>query len=102
MQKIKTLSIITLISICSILSVYRLNVVHKDEIAWDVLGYYLYLPATFIHHDPMLNDIAWLKQLNNEKHLAGTLYMVSENKKREPMYFFFMGMALFYLPFFFI
>jgi hypothetical protein len=50
----------------------------------------------------MLNDIAWLKQLNNEKHLAGTLYMVSENKKREPMYFFLMGMALFYLPFFFI
>ncbi len=102
MKKIKTLSIITLISICSILSVYRINVVHKDEIAWDVLGYYLYLPATFIHHDPMLKDITWLKQVNDEKHLAGTLYMVSQNKAGEPMYFFLMGMALFYLPFFFL
>lgn len=102
MKKIKSLTLVTLVLISSILSIYRLSVVHKDEIAWDILGYYIYLPATFIHHDPMLKDISWLKQVNEEKHLAGTLYMVSQNKAGEPMYFFLMGMALFYLPFFFL
>jgi hypothetical protein len=95
------LSLITLIAACSFISIYRINNVREKEIAWDVLGYYLYLPATFIHHDPLLNDISWLKQINAEKKLAGTLYMVSQNKKGETLYFFLMGMSLFYLPFFF-
>ena len=96
----KKLSLVALIISCGILSIYRISHVNENEISWDVLGYYLYLPATFVHHDPMLNDISWLKQVNSEKNLAGTLYMVSENKKGQPMYFFLMGMALFYLPFF--
>ncbi len=101
MSKFNKFSLVTLIAICSILSIYRINIVKENEISWDVLGYYIYLPATFIHHDPMLNDISWLKQVNSEKKLAGSLYMVSQNKQGEPMYFFLMGMALFYLPFFF-
>jgi hypothetical protein len=101
MRIFKKLTLVTLIVTCSIITIYRINIVRENEISWDVLGYYLYLPATFIHHDPMLNDISWLKQVNSEKKLTGTLYMVSQNKKGEPMYFFLMGMALFYLPFFF-
>jgi len=66
-----------------------------------VLGYYLYLPATFVHHDPLLHDISWLKQVNAERNLTGTLYMLTQNKNGDPMYFFLIGMALFYLPFFF-
>ena len=100
MNSIKKFSLLTLIITCSIISIYRINVVRENEISWDVLGYYLYLPATFVHNDVMLNDISWLKKTNSEKNLAGTLYMVSQNKKGEPMYFFLMGMAIFYLPFF--
>ena len=102
MKKIKTYSVITLILTSSIFSVYKLNNVERYQISWDVLGYYLYLPATFIHHDPMLKDISWLKEANKDKHLAGNLYMVSQNKEGDPMYFFLMGMAIFYLPFFFL
>lgn len=94
-------SLFVLILICAIVSIYRINVVDDKEISWDVLGYYMYLPATFIHDDPMLKDISWLKKVNSEKKLASTLYMVSENDKGEPMYFFLMGLAIFYLPFFF-
>ena len=101
MKTFKRLSFLTLIVTCSILSVYRITTVNVKEISWDVLGYYLYLPATFVHHDPLLKDISWLKQLNDEKQLAGTLYMVGQDKNGGPMYFFLMGMALFYLPFFF-
>ena len=93
------MSFVVLIVIASHISIYRINVVQKHEIAWDVLEYYLYFPATFVHHDPMLKDISWLKKENEGNKLAGTLYMVSQNKAGEPMFFSLMGMALFYLPF---
>jgi hypothetical protein len=68
--------------------------------SWDVLGYYLYLPATFIYDQPMLNDVEWLHKINAEKDLTGTLYQVSTNDSGQPMYFFLMGMSILYLPFF--
>jgi hypothetical protein len=100
MKSIKSLTLITLVVICSFITIYRISTVSNKEISWDVLGYYLYLPSTFIYHQPMLNDYTWLKEINAEKDLTGTLYQVSSNDKGEPMYFFLMGMALFYLPFF--
>ena len=91
-----------LISIVFII-VFRFSHTTNDrEIAWDILGYYMPLPASFIHHDPLLKDIDWLKKVNEEKDLTGTLYMISSNDEGETMYFFFFGMAIFYLPFFFI
>jgi len=80
----------------------RFSNVHDKEISFDVLGYYMYLPATFIHGDPLLEDISWLEQKRKEGDLAGTLYMVSHNQDGEPMYFFLMGMSVFYLPWFLI
>ena len=102
MRLFKNTSFSTLLIIIAILSVYRISNVNNKEISWDVLGYYLPLPATFIHNDPMLNNIDWLKAVNKEKKLTGTLYMVSSNDEGEPMYFFLLGMAIFYLPFFFM
>jgi hypothetical protein len=102
MKSIRHLSFITLAIITLFISFYRITHVSKKEISWDFLGYYLYLPATFIYHDPLLNDITWLEKINQEKDLTGTLYMVSTNDQGQPIYFFLMGMALFYLPFFFI
>jgi hypothetical protein len=86
--------------ICGIIAVYRLSNVTDKEISWDILGYYLYLPATFIYDQPMLNDISWLENINAEKDLTGTLYQVSSNDEGQPMYFFLMGMSILYLPFF--
>lgn len=80
----------------------RLNNVNENETSWDVLGYYLPLPATFIYDDPMMNDRAWIEQINTEKKLSGTLYQVTTNDEGEPMYFFLFGMSIFMLPFFLI
>ncbi|MDP1746789.1 MAG: hypothetical protein Q8L90_14535 [Bacteroidota bacterium] len=96
------LSLVTLICSCLLIGVYRINTVDKKEISWDILGYYMCLPATFIHHDPMLKDITWLKEANQKNDLTGTLYQISSNDKGEPMYVFLFGMALFFLPFFFL
>lgn len=95
-------SLTTLLIVGLLLSVYRISNVEKKEISWDVLGYYMYLPATFIHHDPLLKDISWLKEINQQQELTGTLYQVSTNDTGEPIYVFLFGMALFYLPFFFL
>lgn len=79
---------------------YRISHVGEKEISWDVLGYYLPLPATFIYDTPLLYEYDWLKKVNDEKKLSGTLYMISKNEEGEPMYFFLFGMAAFYTPFF--
>ncbi len=100
MRMSKHISLLILIIIVISLSLYRITNVNKKEISWDVLGYYLPLPACFIYHDPMLTKTDWLTKINDEQQLTGTLYMVSTTDKGEPMYFFLFGMALFYLPFF--
>lgn len=102
MKSLKSFSFAALILICSYISIYRITHVSDRETSWDVLGYYLYLPATFIYDQPMLNDVGWLQKINAEKDLTGTLYQVSSNDQGEPMYFFLMGMSIFYLPFFLI
>jgi hypothetical protein len=84
------------------LAFQRLGKIEEREIAWDVLGYYLYLPAGFIYNDPALEDPSWLEKINREKELSGTLYQVSSNDQGKPIYFFLMGMSWLYLPFFLI
>jgi hypothetical protein len=81
---------------------FRSTHIAKDEISWDVLGYYLPLPATFIYSDPMLDRTDWIEQINQERKLSSSLYQVSSTPEGKPMYFFLFGTALFYLPFFLI
>ncbi len=84
------------------ISIFRLSNVNKNETSWDVLGYYLPLPATFIHHDPTLKSIDWIKEANKDQQLTDTYYQLGVNKEGEPIYFFLFGMAIFMLPFFFL
>jgi len=95
-------SLLALIGILIFIFTVRLTHVHDKELSWDILGYYTYLPATFIHHDPLLTDISWLESTAKELDLAGTLYFIGYNYKGSAMYFFLMGMALLYLPWFFL
>ena len=102
MQSFGSKSLLALLIGYIFLFSFRITHVNEKEISWDNLGYYLYLSSTFVHDDPLLTDIEWLKKLNEEKQLTGTLYMVSSNEDGEPMYFFLMGMSIFYSPSFFI
>lgn len=100
MKTFKSTSLIALLISIIFIAIFRLSNVVQYETSWDVLGYYVYLPATFIHHDPLLHDIGWLKEMNADGKLSGTLYMITQNNEGHFMYFFLMGTALFYLPFF--
>src|SRR5690606_37280761 len=91
-----------LLFIILVLFVWRFTHITTQEFSWDVLGYYMYLPATFVYQDPLLTDIEWLSKEVFERGLSGTLYMVTTAPDGSNMYFFLMGMAFLYLPFFLI
>ena len=92
-----TVLVITLLFIVFV----RIDSLSNNELCWDVFGYYLYLPATFIHHDPMLNDITWIHKVMSELPISGTLYQLNRGPDNN-VYFFLMGMSILYGPFFFI
>lgn len=94
-----TLIVVAAISIG--LFVYRLGNISNQEFSWDVLGYYLPLPAAFIEGDPLLDDKSWVEELNDEKKLSGTLYQVSSTPDGKPMYFFYLE-CLIFIPYSFL
>lgn len=82
--------------------VNRLLTLTANELGWDVFGYYLPLPATFIHGDPLLADTSWIHAIREQYHTSDTLYQLSSAPDGTLMYFFLLGMAVLYAPFFFI
>lgn len=91
---------IALLTLFAALLVVRTVKLTPNELSWDVFGYYLPLPASFIHHDPLLHDIGWMEQVREQYGTTETLYQVTQAPDGSPMYFFLFGMALLYLPFF--
>lgn len=98
----KNLSFFTLLLLILILWIWRFLNIIPNELSWDVLGYYLYLPSTFVHNDFFLSNYEWLKVEAENRMLADNLYMVSSAPNGKAMYFFLMGMAFLYFPFFII
>ena len=96
------LSLITVILLFGCILFLRAQSMQSHVISWDVFGYYIYLPATFIHGDIMLDDISWIRSEMDSKMISTTLYQLTDSPKDGMMFFFFMGMALLYLPFFLI
>lgn len=95
-------SLATLIFLVAGIILLRLLTLLPNELSWDVLGYYLHLPAFFIYHDHGLNDIGWIQQLMDQYDFTATLYQIGRGPAGGPIFFFLMGMSLFYLPWFLI
>ncbi|MCX6273071.1 MAG: hypothetical protein NTU44_18015 [Bacteroidetes bacterium] len=74
----------------------------SNIISWDVFGYYLYLPAQFIHHDLGIKDVSWVKQLISQYHNTSTFYQAFPGTDGSIVIKYSMGMALVYSPFFFV
>ncbi len=89
---------LALLALFATLLVVRTVKLTPNELSWDVFGYYLPLPATFVHHDPLLHDIGWMAQVQEQYGTTATLYQVTQAPDGSPMYFFLLGMSLLYLP----
>lgn len=67
-------------------------------LSWDVFGYYLYLPALFIHGDLGLRDISWVNQIVDQYQTTSTLYQVTALPNGGWVMKYSSGMALLNLP----
>jgi MFS family permease len=95
-------SLFIVIALSLLITWLRLAEMPRHALSWDVFGYYLYLPATFIYDDPQLRDPVWLDRLMEEYQPSETLYQLVEIPDRGRMIKYSMGMAVAYAPFFFI
>ena len=71
-------------------------------LSWDVFGYYLYLPATFIYHDLRLTDISWVNRLIEEYQTTATFYQATAMPAGGWVLKYSLGMALLNAPGFFV
>jgi hypothetical protein len=71
-------------------------------LSWDVFGYYLYLPFTFIYNDLGLHNDAVVKAIIEQYHNTATFYQASQIDGGGYVMKYSMGLAVLYAPFFFI
>jgi len=71
-------------------------------ISWDVFGYYLYLPAYFIHHDLGIKDFSWVQHILVTYKPTNGFYQAYQGPEGDYIMKYPMGLAILYTPFFFI
>ncbi|MBW6491162.1 MAG: hypothetical protein K0B15_08210 [Lentimicrobium sp.] len=84
------------------LVVFRSISLPTRALSWDVFGYYLYLPATFIYDDPGLENAEWLDEIMEKYQPSATLYQLVSGVDGKKVIKYTSGLALLYSPFFFI
>lgn len=67
---------------------------------WDSFGYWLYLPAAFIHDDPLVRDIDWVEGSWAQYEASGTLYQLSIFPDGTRLIRYPAGLAATWLPWF--
>ncbi|MBS1546066.1 MAG: hypothetical protein JST38_08505 [Bacteroidetes bacterium] len=95
-------SLIAVLAGCAALVLLRTATPPRNVLNWDVFGYYLYLPATFIHHDLGLQDHAWLDSVMVQYEPSATLYQLVDGPDGNRVIKYSAGMAVLYAPFFLI
>ena len=73
-----------------------------DILSWDVFGYYLYLPATFIYHDLGIKNFSWLQHILDVYNPTIGFYQAYMGPAGDYVLKYSMGLSIFYAPFFFI
>ncbi len=106
MKNFKSLLVLTLL-IFSISILRYNNYKERDHtnpfpISWDVFGYYLYLPATFIYHDPGLENSEWQKNIHEKYKPSTTYYQVANGEGNKKVIIYNIGYAFINAPGFFI
>ncbi len=105
MKKIKVkkhkYSSITLIFIYAVVVLMRIENPPGNPISWDTFGYYLYLPFTFIYHDPALHDTKVMDDILRKYQPTETFYQATQLPNGNWIMKYSMGMAVLYSPAFF-
>jgi hypothetical protein len=94
------LSLYTLILIAIVLVWFVGSHIPRNVIVWDVFGYYLYLPFTFIYNDLGLTNFSVVEQINEVYNNTITYYQAMKMPEGYWVMKYPMGMAILYLPWF--
>jgi hypothetical protein len=94
------LSLAAVLVLWGLIALALLRTPPVNILSWDTFGYYLYLPATFIHHDPAIHDIGWVNDAVATYNSTATLYQVQQQPDGAWVLKYPMGLALLWLPFF--
>ena len=73
----------------------------NNILSWDVFGYYLYLPFTFIYHDLGLINENIIHEIFDKYHNSATFYQAIKLPAGNYVMKYSMGMSILYSPFFF-
>lgn len=71
-------------------------------LSWDIFGYYLYLPCTFIYNDIGIIDDTVILNAIEKYNSSSTFYQALQLPEGQYVMKYSMGMSVFYAPFFFI
>ncbi|MCK4700214.1 MAG: hypothetical protein KAT38_07760, partial [Bacteroidales bacterium] len=74
----------------------------NNILSWDVFGYYLYLPFTFIYNDLGINNESIIHEIIDKYHNSATFYQAIKLPAGNYVMKYSMGMSILYSPFFFI
>jgi MFS family permease len=88
------------LALCVMLLLLRATERPSSSLTWDVFGYYLYLPAILIHHDPGLRHEEWLKDLMERYEPSTSLYQITDAPNGGRVIKYSAGMAVAYSPWF--
>lgn len=67
---------------------------------WDSFGYWSYLPAAFIHDDPLVRDMHWVEDAWQHNEASGTLYQITTLPDGTRVIRYPIGLALTWSPWF--
>ncbi len=73
-----------------------------NVLGWDVLAYYLYLPFTFIYHDPGMTNQAVVDHIFQTYNPSSTFYQAYKIDNGNWVSMYSIGFAILFSPFFFI
>ena len=94
-------SLFTVAVLVVILGILKFSFQQTNILSYDFFGLYLYLPATFIYHDPGISDLSWLNAINEQYGNTPMFYQLHPIDGFNIIRFF-CGMALLLAPFFFV
>lgn len=98
-SKLKFYLIVTLCALFFSIKIYRNTATPLT--GYDVFGYYLYLPQTFIYKDLKIKNTENLENIFEEYKLPGTLYQVNQHENGNHVMKYTSGWALLNFPFFY-
>jgi hypothetical protein len=104
-SSLKSTSLVAVLVITSIFVAQRFRYSHNNEVngynatSWDALGYYMYLPATFIYDD--VKELKWFPGIDSTYHVSGGwFYQAIPLENGQFTYKYLSGVAIMESPFF--